>query len=208
MLNLEDTRIAFRSKSNKELRLAYRIFQLIRNPGMVKFLSYMIMLAIRIKLPVNPAVKSTIFKVFCGGEDIEQAGSLAGKLESYGVKSIITYSAEGKEVDEAFDQGIEIFSGTRDTETMPATYDVEGILLPRPFKITKIGPVNLFVSDFNRAFDFYSKDLGFTVTEEVNYQGHRVVFLRNGNEHHSLGLFPKALRAELGCSPRPGSATG
>ena len=38
-------------------------------------------------------------------------------------------------------------------------------------------------------------------TEESEYKGHRVVFLRNGNEHHSLGLFPKALRQELGCSP-------
>ena len=37
-------------------------------------------------------------------------------------------------------------------------------------------------------------------TEEVNFNGHRCVFMRNGNEHHSLGLFPKALRAELGCS--------
>ena len=78
---------------------------------------------------------------------------------------------------------------------------MEGVLLPRPFKITKIGPVNLFVNNLDNAFDFYTNDLGFVFTEESVYKGHRVVFLRNGNEHHSLGLFPKALRQELGCSP-------
>ena len=109
--------------------------------------------------------------------------------------------SEEAEVDEAIEKGIDVFSGSRDVETMPLKYDVEGILLPRPFKITKIGPVNLFVSDLGKALDFYSNELGFVITEEVNYRGHQVVFLRNGSEHHSLGLFPKALRAELGCSP-------
>jgi catechol 2,3-dioxygenase-like lactoylglutathione lyase family enzyme len=109
--------------------------------------------------------------------------------------------SEEAEVEDAIQKGIDIFSGTRDVETLPARYGVEGVLLPRPFKITKIGPVNLFVKDPGRALEFYTSELGFTPTEEVNFSGHRVVFLRNGNEHHSLGLFPKALREELGCSP-------
>ena len=109
--------------------------------------------------------------------------------------------SEEAEVEEAVDKGIDIYSGTRDVGTMPATFDVEGVLLPRPFKITKIGPVNLFVKDLDSALDFYTNNLGFVFTEETEYQGQRVVFLRNGSEHHSLGLFPKVLREELGCSP-------
>src|SRR5919106_810380 len=109
--------------------------------------------------------------------------------------------SEEAEVDEAVEKNIDVFSGTRDVETLPARYDVEGVLLSRPFKITKIGPVNLFVKDLGRALEFYTAELGFIPTEEVDLGGHRGVFLRNGNEHHSLGLFPKALREELGCSP-------
>ncbi len=109
--------------------------------------------------------------------------------------------SEEAEVAEALGQGIEIFSGTRDPETMPAIYDVEGILLPRPFKVTRVGPVNLFVRDLAAALHFYTQRLGFVLTEEVDYQGHRAAFLRSGSEHHSLALFPKSLRAELGCSP-------
>lgn len=108
--------------------------------------------------------------------------------------------SEEAEVEEAGEKGIDIYSGNRDVETMPAKFDVEGILLPRPFKITKIGPVNLFVQDLKQAYDFYTTELGFTLTEEVSYKGHSLFYLRNGSEHHSLGLFPKALREELGCS--------
>ena len=105
------------------------------------------------------------------------------------------------EVEEASQRGIDVTSGNRGVEKMPARYDVGGVLLSRPFKITKIGPVNLFVRDVGAALEFYIHELGFVVTEEVDYRGHRIVFLRNGAEHHSVGLFPKALRQELGCSP-------
>ncbi len=43
--------------------------------------------------------------------------------------------------------------------------------------------------------------MGFVRTEAVTYKGHRCVFLRNGSEHHSLSLLPKALRGELGLNP-------
>ena len=52
-----------------------------------------------------------------------------------------------------------------------------------------------------------TEEMGFTVTEEGEYNGHRLVFLRTGAEHHSLALFPKALRQELGCSSHTTSAS-
>jgi hypothetical protein len=81
-----------------------------------------------------------------------------------------------------------------------ATHDVEGVLLPRPFKITKIGPAGLFVNDLAASEAFYRDVMGFVTTEVVDWQGHRCVFMRHGNEHHSLKLYPKAARAALGLS--------
>ena len=98
------------------------------------------------------------------------------------------------------DKGIAVLSGHQPKETLPATYDVEGILLPRPFKITKVGPVSLFVDDVDRAEAFYRERLGFVRSEETIYRGARCAFLRCGAEHHSLGLFPKELRRTLGLS--------
>ncbi len=68
------------------------------------------------------------------------------------------------------------------------------------FKIVKIGPVGLFVQDLDASIDFYSRRLGFIMTEETVCEGVRVAFLRNNTEHHSLVLAPIELRAKLGLS--------
>ena len=115
-------------------------------------------------------------------------------------KPTLPQISESAEVAEALDKGLDIFSGHRHRESRPETYDVAGVLLPRPFKITKIGPVSLFVADVERAEAFYTGRLGFVRSEETVYQGARCVFLRCGAEHHSVGLFPKELRRALGLS--------
>jgi catechol 2,3-dioxygenase-like lactoylglutathione lyase family enzyme len=90
-------------------------------------------------------------------------------------------------------------AGFRPVE-LPGRFDVDGILLPRPFKIVRHGPVNLFVEDVQGARDWYRQIMGFDVTEEVIYRGQRCAFLRCSTEHHSLGLLPIGLRASLGLS--------
>ena len=109
---------------------------------------------------------------------------------------------EAAELAEAEAKGIAVLSGHRPEDGLPANYDVGGVMLPRPFKITKIGPVGLFVDDVERAEAFYTGRVGFVRSEETTYSGARCVFLRCGTEHHSLGLFPKELRRQLGLSER------
>src|SRR6185312_5642283 len=81
--------------------------------------------------------------------------------------------SEAAELAEARGKGIDVLSGHQPQQTLPASYDGEGVLLPRPFKITKIGPVSLFVDDVDRAERFYVERLGFVPTEEVVYRGAR-----------------------------------
>lgn len=109
--------------------------------------------------------------------------------------------SEYAEVNAALQRNVDLLSGYRDTENMPQIYDVGGILLGRPFKVVKLGPVNLFVQDVARAEAFYRQTLGFIATEDVVYQGHRIAYLRNNTEHHSLALYPVALRSMLGLRP-------
>jgi catechol 2,3-dioxygenase-like lactoylglutathione lyase family enzyme len=108
--------------------------------------------------------------------------------------------SEETEVEEARDKAIDLTAGNQGAERLPARFDVGGVLLPRPFKITKIGPVKLFVQDVDAAAAFYERTLGFTRTEEAQVRGRRCVFLRQGTEHHSLALVPKDLREPLGFS--------
>jgi catechol 2,3-dioxygenase-like lactoylglutathione lyase family enzyme len=109
--------------------------------------------------------------------------------------------SEMTEIMQSEQSGVELDSGFRPTEELPNDYCVGGVMLPRPFKVTKIGPVNLFVSDLDVSERFYTELLGLTKTEEVDYHGHRCVFLRCGTDHHTIGLFPMALRQELGLNP-------
>lgn len=97
-------------------------------------------------------------------------------------------------------KGIPVLDGARYVSEMPLKYNVDGVLLPQPFKITRVGPVKLFVDDYEELKRWHTEVLGFTLTEEVDWQGERCAFLRCNNEHHSLGIFPKSWRKKLGLS--------
>jgi catechol 2,3-dioxygenase-like lactoylglutathione lyase family enzyme len=139
---------------------------------------------------------------------IEQIGwdGYSKPREMYGVRYAkppqLPHKSEYEEVMQASRDGIEIERGVRAAEAGKETYDVGGVLLARPFKIVRHGPVRLFVNDMERMVAFYRDDLGFAVTEEVDYRGHRCVFLRANTEHHSLALYPLALQRELDLDPR------
>ena len=105
---------------------------------------------------------------------------------------------EEDEVRDAIVRGVDLMSGSAIRDEMPHTYDVEGILLGRPFKLVKVGPISLFVDDVGTSAHFYQQRLGFVLTEEIVWNGHRCAFLRASNEHHSVALYPLALRETLG----------
>jgi catechol 2,3-dioxygenase-like lactoylglutathione lyase family enzyme len=108
--------------------------------------------------------------------------------------------SELDEVQQALKDSVDLTSGYRYIDPLPASYEVDGVLLPRPFKIVRLGPVSLFVQDVEAAEAFYRDTLGFVPTEEVSWRGQRCVFLRVNTEHHSLALYPIALREQLGLS--------
>jgi catechol 2,3-dioxygenase-like lactoylglutathione lyase family enzyme len=89
--------------------------------------------------------------------------------------------SENDEVIEAARRGIDLASGSAVLDG-PAVFEVEGVRLPRPFKIVKVGPVSVFVAD----------------VDAVVWEGFRCLFLRTNTEHHSVALYPIALRERLG----------
>jgi len=105
--------------------------------------------------------------------------------------------SEETEVEQALAEGLDLTSGYRYVDG-DGIYNVDGILLPRPFKIVRIGPVRLFATNVAASEDFYRDVMGFVKTEQVTYQGQRCVFLRCNTEHHSMALYPVALREQLG----------
>ena len=102
--NLEN---AFASKSNGEIEQAYWLFKAIGNPSLVKTGSSVAEWALRNHLPVKGMIKGTIFKQFCGGENIQECTLTINKLGNYGVGSILDYSVEGKEDEKDLDHACE-----------------------------------------------------------------------------------------------------
>ena len=123
-------------------------------------------------------------------------------LKGFTDKPPLPQISEYREVQNAVAEGVDVTSGYRHEPDSEGTYDVGGILLPRPFKITRIGPLRLFVADIEASTSYYRDRLGLTVTEETVWNGHRCVFLRANTEHHSIALYPKAIRDELELNPR------
>jgi catechol 2,3-dioxygenase-like lactoylglutathione lyase family enzyme len=97
--------------------------------------------------------------------------------------------------------GVDLGGGHRIEEQRQIAHNVGGVMLARPFKITKIGPVRLWARDMEREVDCYTRLFGLRITEEVTWNGHRCVFLRANSEHHSMALYPEALREALGLYP-------
>ena len=112
----------------------------------------------------------------------------------------LPYISEYQEVEEAVGRDVNVFSGYRHDSALEAKYDVGGILLERPFKVVRIGPLRVFVDDMAAMETYYRECLGLSLTEEVTWNGHRCLFLRANTDHHSLALYPMALRDELGLS--------
>lgn len=142
-------------------------------------------------------------EIFYGIEQVGWDGlskPMAMHATRYTAPPTLPHPSEFSEVSQARAAGIDLQRGWQAAEAGSEKYDVGGVLLGRPFKVTRVGPVRLFVDDLDKCLPFYRDDLGLAVTEEVHWKGHRCVFLRANTEHHSIALYPKAMRAELGLS--------
>lgn len=105
---------------------------------------------------------------------------------------------EQQEVVDALAVGMDLAQGYVDRGLTQGDHDVGGVLLPRPFVVTGIGPLRLFVDDVQASTAFYREKLGLTLSEWGEVEGHRCAFLRAGGEHHAIALYPLGLRAALG----------
>lgn len=139
-------------------------------------------------------------EVFYGMEQVGWDGSSKPEaMYEHALKSRpeLPREPEYMEVDEARTRGAHLH-GYRHSVAGPAAYQAEGILMPLPFKLTRLGRITLFVADLEASLDFYCKVLGLRVTERLAVHGHECAYLRADDEHHTLALYPKALRESLG----------
>lgn len=96
-MDFNNTEIAFRSKSDRDLAWAYFLFRILANTKLVIFANKLLGLALRLRIPIGWIVKPTVYKHFVGGETIVGCQKSVRVLEKYNVKAILDFSVEGKE---------------------------------------------------------------------------------------------------------------
>ena len=106
-LDFSNTEVAFRSYTNKDLRNAHSLYKLMGRDKLMKIGRHLAQFALDINLPIGSIIKKTVFKQFCGGETLSETTTTADRLYSYGVRSVLDYSVEGKATEASFDHTVE-----------------------------------------------------------------------------------------------------
>lgn len=98
-----DTETAFKLKSDEELNRGLFLFGMINRPTLVKVGTALTRFSLKLHLPVEGLIKSTIFNQFSGGESTDDCLPTIEKMYTKKLHSILDYSVEGKEQEEQFD---------------------------------------------------------------------------------------------------------
>lgn len=101
-ISFNDTKIAFESKSDSDIRRSYLLFAIMNQNWFVKLGTFFVKLLIYFNFPVKKIIKATIFKQFCGGESIEECQTTIESLKKSKIGTILDYSVEGEEKIESF----------------------------------------------------------------------------------------------------------
>lgn len=108
-LSFDNTEIAFRYRSNKQLKKAHFLFKSMSSSFLTKTGIKLMDLALKLHLPVTGIIRSTIFEQFCGGETIQEAGKTAAILNPYNVTVALDYGVEGKQNESDYDNAVPEF---------------------------------------------------------------------------------------------------
>lgn len=103
MISFNNTEIAFKHKSNKDLKRAHFLFSVMASPFLVKSGKGLTRFGLNIGLPIKGMIKATIFEQFCGGETIEECSVTIENMWKHHVGTILDYSVEGKTSAEDFE---------------------------------------------------------------------------------------------------------
>jgi len=132
MISFDNTEVAFRGKTNADLKRAYWLFKIVGSPAMVKFGKWATNVALKLRLPIKGLIKRTIFRQFCGGESITESSKASMRLAERNVRTILDYSVEGKTAEADFDATVAEIVRTveegKDNANIPfAVFKVSGI---------------------------------------------------------------------------------
>mgnify|MGYP001184291850 CR=1 FL=1 len=125
--------IDYSAKSKKELYETLILFLLLSNKWIVSIGKYLLNIALLLRIPILGIIKKTIFKHFCGGENIIESQKRIHQLGQYNIKTILDYSIEGKNntkiLEQTFNEIIKNLELARNNDFIPfSVFKITGIV--------------------------------------------------------------------------------
>lgn len=145
MNNFFNTKDGYEHLTNKELKEKYYLFKLMNNNFLSNTGTFLLNLSFKMHLPINSIVKKTIFKLFCGGETIEECFSVIDNQKKHNVKAILDYAIEGENNEDKFNEAEQII-----IETIKNSVTKKESIPFCVFKMTGIGDKNIFIKVQNK----------------------------------------------------------
>lgn len=148
MINFSDTSVAFKHKSNKDLKRAHFLFRIMGSSFLVNVGKGLTNFGLKTGLPIKGIIKATIFKQFCGGETIQEGVIKSTELWKQKIGTILDYSVEGKTSSEDFEHATQEIIATiaeaKKSEAIPfAVFKTTGIVRFELLEASNLGTETL-----------------------------------------------------------------
>lgn len=98
----DNIEVALALKSDSELKRALFLFEMIKREPLVTIGAAVTKFALKVHLPVEGLIRSTVFDHFCGGVTEDDCLPVIDRMYSKNVHAVLDYSVEGKEEEEQF----------------------------------------------------------------------------------------------------------
>src|SRR5690606_16174630 len=138
-LDFNNTEMAFGHRSTQELHRAKFLFGMLGHGWLMNLGKPLMELAFKLRLPISPIIKKTVFNQFCGGESLDECKiSIAELYDDGRIRSILDYSVEGALTESGFD-------GNLDTLLQCCRFSQDQEHVPfLVFKPTALGTLELY----------------------------------------------------------------
>lgn len=122
-IDFNNTKVAFHLKSDSELERAYFLFKMISIHPLVRIGTTATNFALKVNLPIEGLIRSTVFDHFCGGVNQIDCIPKINEMHNSGVHSVLDYSVEGKKHETQFDLAVqktlELITFSKNNDAMP-----------------------------------------------------------------------------------------
>lgn len=137
-ISFDNTAIAFKALTNKELKKASRLFALFNVEWLVAIGSTVTESILKLGIPIQSLVKPIIYNHFCGGEDLNACTLLIRELAQRNVGVLLNYGVEAKSSDKEYELSVQ--QNLQAIELAGKEKNIKAICI----KLTGFGRVGLF----------------------------------------------------------------